>query len=63
MEELPELVTYLTSCAKGQKIAREIADQGRDWFFKAFREVDQSIYTYKLPLELARLQDPKRQAC
>jgi hypothetical protein len=62
MEEVPELVTYLTSNIKGQKIAEEIADQGRDWFSKAFREVDQSIYTYRLLLELARLQDPERQA-
>jgi hypothetical protein len=62
MEELPELVTYLTSSESGQQIAREIAESGRDWYSKAFREVDMSIYTYRLLLELARLQDPERQA-
>jgi hypothetical protein len=62
MEELPELVSYLTSNEKGQRIAREIAGRGREWYFKALREVDMSIYTYRLVLELARLQDPERQA-
>ncbi|KAI1085132.1 hypothetical protein F5B20DRAFT_521105 [Whalleya microplaca] len=62
MEELPELVVYLTSTESGQKKAREIANQGRDWFAKAFREVDLTIYTYRLLLELARLQDPDRPA-
>ena len=62
MEELPELVFYLTSTEDGQRIAREIADLGRDWFPTAFRGVDLTIYTYRLMLELARLQDPKRPA-
>ncbi|KND88236.1 Beta-1,2-xylosyltransferase 1 [Tolypocladium ophioglossoides CBS 100239] len=62
MEELPELVFYLTSTETGQRMVREIAEQGRAWFPKAFREIDLSIYTYRLLLELARLQDRKRQA-
>ena len=62
MEEVPELVFYLTSTEDGQRRAREIAEQGRSWFQVAFREVDLSIYTYRLLLELARLQDPQRQA-
>ncbi|KAK2855667.1 hypothetical protein FQN49_004965 [Arthroderma sp. PD_2] len=62
MEELPELVSYLTSTESGRRRAKEIADQGRDWFSKAFRPVDMSIYTYRLLLELARLQDPDRPA-
>ncbi|KAF8864500.1 hypothetical protein BDZ45DRAFT_684903 [Acephala macrosclerotiorum] len=61
MEDVPELVFYLTSTEAGQKRAKEIAEIGREWFFKAFRDVDLSIYTYRLLLELARLQDPKRQ--
>ena len=60
MEELPELVTYFTSTSSGQARAREIAEQGREWHFKALREVDFSIYNYRLLLELARLQDPNR---
>ena len=62
MEELPELVFYLTSTKDGQRIARGIADRGREWFPVAFRDVDFAIYTYRLMLELARLQDPKRPA-
>lgn len=62
MEELPELVFYLTSTDAGQKQAKEIADQGREWYRKAFREIDMTIYTYRLLLELARLQDPTREA-
>ncbi|RDL36698.1 Beta-1,2-xylosyltransferase 1 [Venustampulla echinocandica] len=62
MEEVPELVFYLTSTEAGQQRAKEIAEQGRDWFSRAFRDIDLSIYTYRLLLELARLQDPERQA-
>ncbi|KAE8453442.1 hypothetical protein EG329_010303 [Mollisiaceae sp. DMI_Dod_QoI] len=62
MEELPELVFYLTSTGAGQRRAKEIAEQGRNWFSKAFRDVDLAIYTSRLLLELARLQDLERQA-
>ncbi|KAE8371618.1 hypothetical protein BDV26DRAFT_298630 [Aspergillus bertholletiae] len=62
MEELPEIVRYLTSTKTGQGRAQEIAEQGRGWFAKAFREVDLTIYMYRLMLELARLQDPNRLA-
>ncbi len=61
MEELPEIVSYLTSTEAGRKRAKEMAAQGREWFSEAFREVDMTIYVYRLLLELARLQDPKRQ--
>lgn len=62
MEEIPELVLYLTSTEAGQERAKEIGEQGREWFYEAFRDIYLSIYTYRLLLELARLQDPKRQA-
>ncbi|KAK4062963.1 CAZyme family GT90 [Trichoderma harzianum] len=62
LEELPELVFYLTSTEAGQSRAREIAEQGREWFFKALREKDMAVYMYRLLLELARLQDPSREA-
>ncbi|KAL6827965.1 glycosyltransferase family 90 protein [Trichoderma camerunense] len=62
LEELPELVFYLTSTEAGQNRAREIAEQGRDWFFKALREEDMAVYMYRLLLELARLQDPNRES-
>lgn len=62
MEELPELVTFLTSTEKGKDRAERIARQGREWFSKALREVDMTIYMYRLILELARLQDVTREA-
>ena len=62
LEELPELVSYSTTSERGQRKAKEIADLGREWHAKAFREVDLSIYVYRLLLEMARLQDPKRPA-
>ncbi|KAK0652441.1 glycosyltransferase family 90 protein [Cercophora newfieldiana] len=62
MEELPELVLWLTSTKSGQTRAREIADQGREWYEQALRPVDRAVYVYRLLLELARLQDPERVA-
>ncbi|GAP88019.2 putative beta- -xylosyltransferase 1 [Rosellinia necatrix] len=62
MDELPELVAYLTSTENGRRRAREIADQGRRWYTNAFREIDIAIYIYRLLLELTRLQDPDRPA-
>lgn len=62
LEELPELVTYLTSTKAGQKLAERIANQGSEWMGQAVRKVDMTVYTYRLLLELARLQDPAREA-
>ncbi|KAI0975555.1 hypothetical protein F4678DRAFT_274518 [Xylaria arbuscula] len=62
LEELPELVFYLTSTENGQKRAKEIADNGHRWYSQALREVDVVIYMYRLFLELQRLQDPDRPA-
>lgn len=62
MEELPELVAYLLSTAQGQRHAMEIAEQGTEWYQKAFRREDIAIYLHRLLLELARLQDPERPA-
>lgn len=62
MEKLPELVSYLTLTETGQTRARGVAEQGREWYSKAFRGVGMTIYMYRLLLELARLQNPKREA-
>jgi hypothetical protein len=62
MKELPELVSYLTLSENGRKRAAEIADRGRDWYGRALREVDMDIYLYRLILEMARIQDPGREA-
>ncbi|KAK2683966.1 Glycosyl transferase CAP10 domain [Fusarium oxysporum f. sp. vasinfectum] len=60
LEELPELVNYLTLNKAGQKVAEKVARQGSEWMGKAVRDVDMTIYTWRLLLELARLQDPTR---
>ena len=62
MGEVPELVSYLTLTESGERRGKEIADQGREWFSTVFRDVDLTVYLYRLLLELARLQDPGRQA-
>ncbi|KIL87940.1 hypothetical protein FAVG1_08822 [Fusarium avenaceum] len=62
LDELPELVTYLTSTKAGQKLAERIANQGSEWMGQAVRKVDMTVYTYRLLLEMARLQDPAREA-
>ena len=62
MEELPELVRWLTSNKRGQEAARRIAERGSEWYKRSLRRVDMGIYLYRLMLELARLQDPAREA-
>jgi hypothetical protein len=60
MEELPEVVRYLSLEREGQQLAELLAAKGREWSLRALRPVDQAIYLYRLMLELARLQDPDR---
>lgn len=61
MEEVPELVRFLTSTPEGQEIGRRIAEAGREWFARAMAPAHQGIYLYRLLLELAWLQDEERQ--
>ncbi|KAM3559370.1 hypothetical protein MY1884_003502 [Beauveria asiatica] len=61
LEELPELVAYLTSTASGRQRAKEMAGKGREWYGRAMRREDMAVYVYRLMLELARLQDLNRQ--
>ncbi|KAG6000942.1 hypothetical protein E4U21_004866 [Claviceps maximensis] len=60
MEEVAEMTFFFTSTRTGRQRARWIAEQGRRWSAQALREVDVSIYLYRLLLELARLQDVDR---
>lgn len=62
LQELAELVSYLTLSKPGQERAKQIALEGQKWHSTALREVDRSIYLYRLILEIARLQDPSRAA-
>ncbi|KAK0384050.1 hypothetical protein NLU13_8139 [Sarocladium strictum] len=62
MEELPEVVRWLTSTERGQMRAREMAEAGRRWYYEAIRDVDKGLYLYRVLLELGRVQDEKRGA-
>lgn len=62
MEELPELVVFLTQTERGWERAREVAEMGKAWSERALRRVDLSVYMFRLLLELARVQDLKREA-
>jgi len=62
MDELPELVQYLSTTQEGTEVARAIAEQGREWFQKAFRKEDLQLYIWRLMLEWHRLLDPERPA-
>ncbi|KAJ6442794.1 methyltransferase [Purpureocillium lavendulum] len=60
--ELPEMVAWLTGTEEGRRRAKAVADNGREWAARAMRTEDRSIYMFRLMLELARLQDPEREA-
>jgi hypothetical protein len=60
MDELPEIMRYMTSHEDGRRRAEEIARAGREWHGKALRKKDFTIYLYRLMLELARIMDPNR---
>lgn len=62
MEELPEVVRWLAQEEKGQLVAKQIADQGRDWVAKSLRPVDMRLYVFRLLLEWGRLLNPARDA-
>ncbi|KAJ5024412.1 hypothetical protein PSV08DRAFT_227664 [Bipolaris maydis] len=61
MDELPEVMRYMTTHEDGKRRAKEIADAGREWHGKFLRKEDFTIYLYRLMLELARIMDPNRQ--
>ncbi|ROV95277.1 hypothetical protein VPNG_08937 [Cytospora leucostoma] len=60
MEELPELVRFLTGTAAGRGVAERVAEEGRGWYARAVGPAHQGLYLYRLLLELAWLQDPER---
>lgn len=62
MTELAEVVRYFVEEREGRALAKELALSGAEWAQKSMRPVDQVVYIYRLLLELARLQDPKRPA-
>ena len=60
MEELPEVVRFLTEDVEGQTLAKRIAEAGKEWWGQGLRDVDLRLYVFRLLLEWARVIDPKR---
>ncbi|KAK4210279.1 hypothetical protein QBC37DRAFT_429048 [Rhypophila decipiens] len=60
--ELPELVRYFSGeTGRGQENAKGVADRGKDWVERGLREVDRSLYLYRVLLELGRVMDLTRE--
>ncbi|KAM7195687.1 hypothetical protein V8F33_006536 [Rhypophila sp. PSN 637] len=59
--EVPELVRFFLDTGRGQDGAKEVADRGKDWVERGLREVDRSLYLYRVILELGRVMDPTRE--
>lgn len=62
LDELPELVRFLATTNEGREIGHRVAQEGKRWHTRGLREVDRGIYFYRLLIELAWLQNPKRVA-
>ncbi|EUC27647.1 glycosyltransferase family 90 protein, partial [Bipolaris zeicola 26-R-13] len=60
MNEIPEVMRYMTTHEDGKKRAEEIAEAGRAWHGKVLRKADFTVYLYRLMLELARVMKPTR---
>lgn len=60
MQELVEIMRFFGKSEDGEKRAREIAEQGREWAAKVLRRADFEVYLFRLMLELARVMDPNR---
>ena len=61
MNELAELMRFLTMTDDGKRISREIADESARWARQALRKVDMTLVFLRLLLEYARLVDPNRE--
>lgn len=60
MEELPEIVAFLTETPLGRERARRIGEQGRRWMGEGMRVEDRAVYVLRLLLEVGRAVDGER---
>lgn len=58
MDELPELLSFLINDPEGEQLSLAIAQTASTWSRQALREIDMSIYLYRLLLELAEIFGP-----
>ena len=61
MDELPEIVRYLSS-KEGEQYAKIVADEGQQAYFRMLRFADMSAYIARAILEMARLVADDREA-
>lgn len=55
MEELPALVNFLVNNPAGKAVSAEIAHARFTWSRQVLRDINISIYMYRLMLEMASL--------
>ena len=60
MGELPEILNFMAKDERGQAIAKNIADAGREWQQTALREEDMDLAFLRIMLEYARLTSDER---
>ena len=60
MRELPEILNFMAKDERGQAIAKNIADAGRQWQQTALREEDMDLAFLRIMLEYARLTSDER---
>ena len=60
MGELPEILNFMARDKKGQAIAKNIADAGRNWQQTALRQEDMDLAFLRIILEYARLTSDER---
>jgi len=58
MDELPDLLDFLINDPEGEQLSLKIAQTASTWSRQALREIDMSIYLYRLLLELAEIFGP-----
>ncbi len=58
--DLPELVRFLATTERGDKIAARIAREGAEWAGKALRETDLQLVWLRMLLEYGRIMDLNR---
>ncbi|PYH76746.1 hypothetical protein BO82DRAFT_358793 [Aspergillus uvarum CBS 121591] len=58
MEELPAVMDFFINDPEGERLSAEIAEAGSTWSRRVLRDIDMSIYVYRLLLEMAAIFGP-----
>lgn len=60
VDDLPEMVRFLTQDSEGRDLGHQVAQESRDWALRVLRKVDMQLYVWRLLLEYARVVDTQR---